>query len=209
MLLTEPVVFVFSVWISFSWAVLYLQFGSIPLVFETNHGFNVEQVGAVFTGIALLSYFPRQGPQGLDADRIQTAMCVGVILATVLSIAQEKLASRWHLLPPTAEGRLYFSCIESALMPIGLFWFGWTSDPSIPYIVPALAVGCAAMGIFAIYLAVFHYLVDTYHRYASSAIAAQSCCRSSIASMPLSMQVSLTGTNCHQAAICSGGSSLW
>lgn len=33
------------------------------------------------------------------------------------------------------------------------------------------------MGIFSIYLAVFNYLADTYHRYASSALAAQSFCR--------------------------------
>lgn len=153
MLFTEPVVFFFSVWISFSWAVLYLQFGSIPVVFQTNHSFNIEQTGAVFS-----------------------AMCAGVILATIISIGQDKIASRYKLLPQTAEARLYFSCIESALMPIGLFWFGWTSYSSIPYIVPALAVGCATMGIFSIYLAVFNYLADTYHRYASSAIAAQSCC---------------------------------
>lgn len=55
MLTTEPVVFFFSVWISFSWAVLYLQFGSIPLVFETVYNFNVQQVGAVFTGMSVES----------------------------------------------------------------------------------------------------------------------------------------------------------
>lgn len=49
LLVTEPTVFFFSLWVSFSWAVLYLQFGSVPLVFATNHGFNVEQSGAVFT----------------------------------------------------------------------------------------------------------------------------------------------------------------
>lgn len=49
MLVTEPVVFFFSLWVSFSWAVLYLQFGSVPLVFQKNHAFNIEQVGATFT----------------------------------------------------------------------------------------------------------------------------------------------------------------
>lgn len=49
MLFTEPVVFFFSLWVAFSWAVLYLQFASVPLVFKTNHGFNIEQTGAVFT----------------------------------------------------------------------------------------------------------------------------------------------------------------
>ncbi|KAL4928630.1 MFS transporter [Aspergillus undulatus] len=154
MLITEPVVFFFSLWVSFSWAVLYLQFGSIPLVFKTNHLFNLEQIGAVFT-----------------------SMCVGAILITIISIYQEKIANRFNLLPSTPEARLYFVCIESILMPIGLFWFGWTSFPSIHWISPTMAIGCATMGIFSVYLAVFNYLADTYHRYASSAIAAQSCCR--------------------------------
>lgn len=179
MLFTEPVVFFFSVWISFSWAVLYLQFGSIPVVFQTNHAFNVEQTGAVFSGMCT---FTAKSRTAISTDNIP-AMCVGVILSTIISIGQDKIASRLKLLPPTAEGRLYFSCFESALMPIGLFWFGWTSYPSIPYIVPALAVGCATMGIFSIYLAVFNYLADTYHRYASSAIAAQSCCKHPVPSL--------------------------
>lgn len=105
------------------------------------------------------------------------AICVGSILATFLSIYQEKLAQRFGKLSSTPEGRLYFTCIESALMPAGLFWFGWTSFSSIPWIVPTLAIGCATMGIFSIYLAVFNYLADTYHRYASSALAAQSFCK--------------------------------
>ena len=105
-------------------------------------------------------------------------MCVGVIIITCISIWQEKIAARFGKLSSAAEGRLYFVCVESILLPIGLFWFGWTSFPSVPWIVPSLAVGCATMGIFSIYLATFNYLADTYHRYASSAIAAQSCCES-------------------------------
>ncbi|KAB8239649.1 MFS transporter [Aspergillus alliaceus] len=154
LLLTEPVVFFFSLWVSFSWAVLYLQFIAIPIVFSTNYGFNVEQTGAVFAAVS-----------------------IGALLATPLSIYQEKLATRVGKMSGTTEGRLYFTCIESILLPIGLFWFGWTSFPSVPWIVPTLAVGCSTIGIFSIYLATFNYLADTYHRYASSAIAAQSFCR--------------------------------
>lgn len=104
-------------------------------------------------------------------------MSIGAILSTVLSIYQEKIAKHYGKLSSTPEGRLYFACVESALMPIGLFWFGWTSFASIHWIVPTLAVGCATMGIFSVYLAVFNYLADTYGRYASSALAAQSFCR--------------------------------
>jgi hypothetical protein len=104
-------------------------------------------------------------------------MCVGSLLIAVISIYQEKIANRFNLLPATPEARLYFVCFEAALMPIGLFWFGWTSSSSIHWISPTIAIGCSTMGIFSVYLAVFNYLADTYHRYASSAIAAQSCCR--------------------------------
>ena len=104
-------------------------------------------------------------------------MCIGALLSTVLSIYQEKVARHFGKISSTPEGRLYFSCIESAFLPIGLFWFGWTSFSSVHWILPTLAIGCATMGIFSIYLAVFNYLADTYHRYASSALAAQSFCR--------------------------------
>jgi MFS family permease len=170
LLVTEPVVFFFSLWVAFAWAVLYLTFGSIPLVFGRSHGFTIQQSGAVFA-----------------------AMIVGSTLSTVLSIYQDRLLGRYlsssakNIENPgrirrsidlsSPEGRLYFACIESALLPIGLFWFGWTQFSSIPWIVPAMAITCATMGIYSIYLATFNYLADTYHRYASSALAAQSFCR--------------------------------
>lgn len=154
LLTTEPVVFFFSLWAAFSWAVLYLTFSSIPLVFGTNHHFNVQQNGAVFA-----------------------SMCIGAILASALSIYQEKVARCFGKISPSPEGRLYFTCFESVLLPIGLFWFGWTQFPQTHWIIPTIAIGCATMGIFSIYLSVFNYLADTYHRYASSALAAQSFCR--------------------------------
>lgn len=170
LLCTEPTVFFFSLWVSFAWAVLYLTFGSVPLVFSVSHGFDLQQSNSIFA-----------------------AMCVGAFLATVYSIYQDRLFERYLAYSSkdiekqsrfrrsidlsSPEGRLYFACIESTLLPIGLFWFGWTQFSSIHWIVPAMAVSCATMGIYSIYLATFNYLADSYHRYASSALAAQSFCR--------------------------------
>ena len=161
LLLTEPVVFWFSLWVAFAWAVLYLTFDAIPIVFQANHNLTVSQVGAVFAAIS-----------------------IGSIIGAVLSIYQEKVARKyWPKLTNTPEGRLYFACIESALLPIGLFWFGWTSSRSTHWVVPTLALGCAQVGIFSIYLAVFNYLADVYHRFASSALAGQSFCRNILAAV--------------------------
>ncbi|KAK3675308.1 hypothetical protein LTR78_004818 [Recurvomyces mirabilis] len=163
LLVTEPVVFFFSLWASFAWGVLYLLFSAVPLVFQTNHGFDLQQANAVFTATA-----------------------VAGILSSAISVYQEKwarmfLSEKRLTVLNTPEGRLYFACIWSALLPIGCFWFGWTSFSSISWIVPAIGVGCATMGIFSIYLAVFNYLADCYHIYASSALAAQSFCRNMLA----------------------------
>jgi MFS family permease len=172
LLFTEPAVFFFSLWVSFAWAVLYLTFGSIPLVFSRQYGFNTEQSGYVFI-----------------------AMIVGSLIATAIGVYQEYLlkypkwqrkstdpSGFWSFLrrrfPVEApESRLYFTCLSSILLPLGLYMFGFASKPSIHWIVPTIAIGFATMGIYTIYLATFNYLADSYQTYASSALAAQSFCR--------------------------------
>lgn len=84
---------------------------------------------------------------------------------------------RRHFPVEAPESRLYFTCITATLLPIGLFIFGYTSSPEVHWISPAIAICLATMGIYSVYLATFNYLADVYHAYASSALAAQSCCR--------------------------------
>ena len=157
LLFTEPVVFFFSLWVSFCWLVLYLTFSAIPYIFATVYAFDLQRSNAVFA-----------------------SMCVAAVLSTFLNVYQEKAALRLNKLSSTPESRLFFSCIESAFLPIGLFWLGWTAFPMIHWIVPVIAVGAATIGIFSIYLATFNYLADCYGQYASSAIAGQSLCRNLI-----------------------------
>ncbi|KAF4965624.1 hypothetical protein FSARC_6611 [Fusarium sarcochroum] len=160
LLFTEPVVFFFSAWAAFSWSVLYIMLAAVPTMFMQVYGFTLSMADATFT-----------------------SACVGSILATLAGIYQEQHIS---LLPintsdtSSPERRLYFSCVESLLLPIGLFMFGWSATASVHWIVPTIAIGIATAGIFSVYLAVFNYLADTYSTYASSAIAAQSFCRNAI-----------------------------
>jgi len=199
LLFTESVVFFFSLWASFAWGILYLTFGSIPLVFKRQYGWDIEQAGLVFN-----------------------ALMVGAVIGTGTSILQERILHHQKWLapsgssqspssftlvsddplstdgadPPTLsrsdrawtfirrkfpanapESRLYFACITSILLPIGLFVFGLTAGPHIHWIFPCIGIALATMGILSIYLAIFNYFADAYHQYASSALAAQSLCR--------------------------------
>ncbi|KAF9876976.1 MFS multidrug transporter [Colletotrichum karsti] len=174
LLFTEPVVFFFSLWCAFAWAVLYCTFGSIPLAFSRTRNMDIEQSGYFFT-----------------------AMIVGSVVATIVGVLQDELLKlpQWRAdapadnlsafwlfmrrrLPAEApESRLYFTCVTATLLPVGLFLFGFTARHEFHWIAPAIGIAFATWGIYSVYLATFNYFADIYHKFASSALAAQSCCR--------------------------------
>jgi MFS family permease len=157
MLLTEPVVIFFTLWISFAWGILFLFFSAVVQTFSASYGFNTMQTGLV-----------------------QLALTVGAAIGTLINPLQDWLylrtASRNKERPgkPIPEARLYTSIPGSLLLTAGLFIYGWTSKPSIPWIVPAIGVAIVGVGIYSIYMGVVNYLTDAYEKYAASALSAAS-----------------------------------
>lgn len=169
LLFTEPAIFFFSCWAGFAWSIMYAMLVVVPYTFQTVYGFDLQTSSAMFA-----------------------AMCIATIIMTIVSryhdgwaayfVAKEKL--------DTPEGILYPVAVEAALLPVGLFWYGWGAQQGAHWIVPALGLGCATMGMFAVYLAVFAYLAGAYKEYASSANAAQSMVRNLMGgAFPLFSQV--------------------
>jgi hypothetical protein len=186
LLVTESVVFWFSLWMSFAWSILYLTFEAVPLLFARAYGFSAQASGLCFLAVVVAS-----------------------VIAAAAAVWQERLVTDttsgfYRMLPGHGkpEARLVFACGQTLLLPAGLFWLGATANPAIPWIVPVLAVGCLTLGISSVYLAVFNYLADTYHAHASSAIAAQAFTRNVFAAcLPLAVEPMLdtlgfTGTGC-------------
>ncbi|KAF2029734.1 MFS general substrate transporter [Setomelanomma holmii] len=157
MLLTEPVVIFFTLWISFVWGILFLFFSAKVQTFSQTYGFDTMQTGLV-----------------------QLALTVGAAIGTLINPLQDWLylrtASRNKERPgkPIPERRLYTSIPGSLLFTAGLFMYGWTSRPSIPWIVPAIGVAIVGVGIYSIYMGVVNYLTDAYEKYAASALSAAS-----------------------------------
>ncbi|KAI1821805.1 MFS general substrate transporter [Xylaria intraflava] len=172
LLFTESVVFWFSLWMSFAWSILYLTFEIVPLIFSRAYDFSQQASGLVFTATAVASV-------------------VGAGAAVVQEWVVSNPNSWFSTLPLRGqpEARLAFACLQSLLLPAGLFWLGATARSTIPWIVPAISVAAITLGIFSVYLAVFNYLADTYQSYASSAIAAQSFTRNVFAAfLPLAAE---------------------
>ncbi|KAL6231586.1 hypothetical protein BDW75DRAFT_39354 [Aspergillus navahoensis] len=169
MLLTEPVVTFFTLWISFAWGILYLFFSSVVQTFGENYGW-----GTMATGL------------------VQLAISVGAVVGTVFNPVQDWLylrsSSKNKEKPgkPIPEARLYTSIPGSLLFAAGLFWYGWASQPDVHWIVPTIGIAAAGVGIYSIYMAVVNYLTDAYERYAASALSAASLGRNSFgAFLPL------------------------
>lgn len=75
------------------------------------------------------------------------------------------------------ENRLVLMAVGGITLPIGLFWFAWTSFPGIspwPQIIAGVPIG---FGTMTITIQGFNYVIDCYAQYAASALAANSCLR--------------------------------
>ena len=82
-------------------------------------------------------------------------------------------------LPPMMIGSFFFAG--------GLFMFGWTSSKSIHWIAPCIGAALMGFGFFTIFQSALNYLIDTFQKYAASAIAANTFLRSCFAaSFPVS-----------------------
>jgi len=71
-------------------------------------------------------------------------------------------------------------------LPLGLFWFGWSSRPSVHWIVPIIGSGFFSAGAVLLFNSVLNYLPDAYPEYAASVLAGNDFFRSSFgAGFPL------------------------
>ncbi|CAK7262814.1 hypothetical protein SEPCBS119000_000176 [Sporothrix epigloea] len=147
---------------------LYLFFGAFPLVFEGNHGFNQWQSGLSFLGLLV-------------------GLTISACFAPVWDYIRRRLMAKRQreqgLDAPASEpeDRLPPAMIGAFLVPAGIFMFGWTSSPSVHWIVPIIGSAIFAMGMQFAFTGIFTYFVETYTMYAASVLAANALVRCSFA----------------------------
>ncbi|KAL4892022.1 MFS multidrug transporter [Aspergillus ambiguus] len=167
MLLTEPILLLISLYISFIYGLIYALLGAYPVVFEGVYGMNMGVGGLAFVGLILGELLG-----GVFILMLQTSY------ARKLAANGDKPIPEWRL-PPAIVGAVTFT--------VGMFWFGWTGyTASIHWIAPMASGLLTGFGIFCIFLQCFNYIVDCYPSLAASTIAANTILRSAIGcSFPL------------------------
>ncbi|RBR26198.1 uncharacterized protein FIESC28_00981 [Fusarium coffeatum] len=157
MFLTEPILFLLSLYMAFIYGILYLDFTAYPYVFQQTRHWDAGISGLSFLGIG-----------------------AGMAIATAASPYINRVYATWvkKLGGPKPEARLPHLILLSWLVPIGLFWFAWTADTSIHWascIISGIPFG---IGFVVLSLGITSYLIDCYGKYAASALAANAILRS-------------------------------
>jgi multidrug resistance protein len=158
LLFCEPIVLLFSIYMSIIYGTLYMLFAAYPIVFQQVRGWSEGIGGLAFLGIL-----------------------VGMVIAVAYTFPEnfryaKKCRETTGRLAP--ELRLPPAMIGGVALPIGLFWFAWTNSPSIHWMASVAAGAPFGFGMVLVFLSVFNYLIDSYTIFAASVLAANSALRS-------------------------------
>jgi len=159
MLFTSPLIFTMSLHMAIVYGYLYLLFTTFPTVFQGQYGFSTSTVG--------LSYL------GIGTGSLLGLLILGLVSDRILAhytIKSGGIMKPEYRLPPMSYG--------APLIPIGLFWYGWTAEYEVHWIVPIIGTSLVGMGLIATFMPITTYIVDGYTKYAASALAATTVLRS-------------------------------
>lgn len=167
MLLTEPILFLITLYNAFIYGIIYLCLTAIPDIFGERYHFRA--------GVAELPYI---------------SMLIGVFVGALITIICERrfIAALERTGKPVPEERLPPMMIGAFFFAIGLFWTGWTGDypEHVHWIVPTIGTAFIGCGLLSIFLPCINYIIDCYLFYAASAMAGNTLLRSAFgAAFPL------------------------
>ncbi|RVX69790.1 hypothetical protein B0A52_06435 [Exophiala mesophila] len=159
MLCLSPIVFGLSLYIAVSYGYMYILITTLTPVFHEEYGIPLNNVGLVFLGFGV-GQFAGLFAFGAFSDRYLKKLSRG---------GEMKPEYRLPLLWPG-----FFAT------PVGLLLYGWTANypDRIHWIVPIIGTGVLGVGMISAFMPIGTYLVDAYHIYAASAMAANTVLRS-------------------------------
>ncbi|TXT09008.1 hypothetical protein VHUM_02482 [Vanrija humicola] len=162
----EVIVFSLGIYGAIVYATLYLFFAVFPIVFRQYRGWSLGVSGLAFIGMGI----------GLVIGN-----CLTPLFTKYYNRAVANAASRGEKVAP--EARLIGACVGAVLLPVGLFWFAWTSTPNVHWIVPIIASVPFGAGFLLIFSSMTLYLIDAYELYAASALASAAVLRAVFAAV--------------------------
>ncbi|CAK49096.1 uncharacterized protein An10g00050 [Aspergillus niger] len=156
---TEPILVSLTFYQAFIYGLMYVCYQSYPIAFMEVRGWSQG-----FASLALIG------------------IIVGVVMGTATVVIYNQLYFKRKVQANDGkfepEARLPLMIFGGCLVPTGLFWYAWTSDPSIPWPSEVCAGILVGWGMYTIFIQCFSYIIDCYTDMANSAMAANGAVRS-------------------------------
>ncbi|KAJ5903648.1 hypothetical protein N7504_006031 [Penicillium tannophilum] len=160
-LFLDPAILFLNCYTSLTYGIYYSFFEAFPIVYQGIYGFNLGEMGLAF---------------------------LAIVVGTMISCASYNFYIRHVFIPKTKTGSMQkpedvlvpalFACFGPA---IGLFLFGWASNPNVHWIVPTIGIVIYPACVFILMQCVFLYIPACYPQYAASVFAATDFTRSAFA----------------------------
>ncbi|KAJ9669199.1 hypothetical protein H2201_000550 [Coniosporium apollinis] len=155
----QPIVAIMSLYQALLFSTTYSLYTNFEDIYSGSYGFNTEQVGLLYLG-------PGSG------------FLIAVwFLVPKIDVVYNKLAER-HEGKAKPEYRLPLANIGAVFIPTALFWFAWTVHFRVHWAASILSTPFYGIGQVMILNTVQNYYIDSFEKYAASAIAAGAVFRS-------------------------------
>lgn len=159
LLLTHPIILGLGLYMAFVYGFMYLMIVEFPSLWETYYNYS--------TGISGLMY-------------------LGLGIGEVLSIFTWTYIVDWKYRKlikvndgiAKPEYRIALVVYTSIVLAIGLFWYGWSAEARVMWLMPVIGTGIFGWGLFPVFLCVQNYLIDMNPRYSASSVGAAAVFRS-------------------------------
>lgn len=129
MLVCSPVILLLSLLMFVIYGYLYLIFTAMPVLFQGRYGFSTGSVGLTYLGLGIGS-FAGSIFSGIASDNLAEYM-------------QRKAGDS----DPKPEYRLPLVALASFIVPIGLFWIGWTAESDQHWVLPIIGTSILSFGV--------------------------------------------------------------
>lgn len=152
MLLLSPIVLLTGLYMALVFGMTYLLFASFPSVFEKTYGWGIGVSGLAYLGLGL-------------------GCAIGLKVFASLS---DKLLRK----DGGPERRLLLMIWIGPSVPIGIFWYGWTAEYAVHWIVPIIGTVFIGLGALVVTSSAQLYMMDMFGpEGAASALAATTLVR--------------------------------
>ncbi|KIY03333.1 uncharacterized protein Z520_00024 [Fonsecaea multimorphosa CBS 102226] len=176
---SEPVVAVLGGYLILVYVLMFSFLSGFDYIFKKTYGLSDGLTGSCFASIAAGStFFTLSAPVLFRLSRIHT----------------DFVRQAW--IKP--EYRLWPAIVTAPLMPISLFWLGWTNYPSISLWSGLAACFCFGIVATAVYVSSYEYIVDSYTKHSAVALASITMARYLVAgTMVMAARPMYTGIGVH------------